>query len=179
MLDAAYIVRVLLGEQEITKADVDTAAAQAETPSEDQIEAGNYQKGHIWMHGFDISIENAKGSERSGVNKAGEEWSVTMPAHYGYIKGTKGKDKDHLDVYIGPKPESKDVFVINQGNENNSDFDEHKIMFGFDSKESAIKTYDAAFTGDLGSKLRMSVVPSSIAQFKDWVEHGDTKKPFK
>ena len=37
------------------------------SPSKAQQEAGNYKKGHVNVQGFDISIENPKGSTRSGV----------------------------------------------------------------------------------------------------------------
>jgi hypothetical protein len=109
-------------------------AAKAEKPaSPEQAEAGNYKKGHVCVQGLEIAIENAKGSTRSGTGKDGKTWKVTMPAHYGYIKGTKGKDKDHLDVYIGPKPGGLMVFVVNQKKEEGG-FDEHKIMLGFESR---------------------------------------------
>jgi Inorganic Pyrophosphatase len=40
------------------------------TPTEAQKTAGNYQKAHIRIHGLDISIENPKGSYRTGVHAA-------------------------------------------------------------------------------------------------------------
>ncbi len=160
--------------------EIDKEAAKAEPPqSKDQKQAGNYQKGHIRLNGFDISIENAKGSTRSGKNAKGESWSVVMPAHYGYLKGTVGKDKDHLDVYIGEHPGSFLVFVVNQLKEEGGAFDEHKIFFGFQSKDEAIATYDRAFNNGLGPKLRDSVYSMTVDQFKEWVEKGDTKKPYK
>ena len=157
---------------------VSSEAAKAEEPSEEQAEAGNYKMGHTSLFGLKISIENAKGSTRSGKGKDGKEWSVTMPAHYGYIKGTVGKDKDHIDVYIGPDEDSEKVYVVNQQHEEGG-FDEHKCMICFADRETAIKTYDKAFTGDLGPKLRQSVVSTTMDKFKDWLESGDPKKPFK
>jgi len=56
-------------------------------PSEAQQEAGNYRKAHIKLHGLDISIENPRGSTRSGVGPDGKEWSHKLDLHYGYIKG--------------------------------------------------------------------------------------------
>jgi hypothetical protein len=41
-------------------------------PTEGQKQAGNYQKGHINVQGFDITIENPKGSVRSGVDADGK-----------------------------------------------------------------------------------------------------------
>jgi hypothetical protein len=163
---------------ESTKAEIEAEAAQAEKPaSDEQAEAGNYKKGHVSVQGLEIAIENAKGSTRSGVNKAGEAWKVTLPAHYGYIKGTEGKDKDHLDVYIGDNPGGMLVFVVNQKREEGG-FDEHKIMLGFASKAEAIETYDRAFTGDLGPKLRETVVSTTMDKLKEWIKSGNTKKPF-
>lgn len=153
-------------------------AAKAEKPeSPEQAEAGNYRKGHICLQGFQIAIENAKGSTRSGTNKNGTPWKVTMPAHYGYIKGTEGKDKDHLDVYIGPKPDGYMVYVVNQRTFEGA-FDEHKIMLGFHSKDEAIETYDRAFTGSLGPRLRASVVSTTVDRFKEWLATGNHKVPF-
>lgn len=166
--------------QETLAGDIAKEAEKAEPPSSpEQAEAGNYAKGHVHLHGFEIAIENAKGSTRSGKNKKGEEWSVKMPAHYGYIKGTTGKDKDHLDVYIGDSPESSKVFVVNQQKEEGGGFDEHKVMLGFETQAEAVAAYDKAFNGDLGPKLRESVVELSLADFKDWLENGDTTKPIK
>jgi hypothetical protein len=157
---------------------VEREAAKAEPePTDAQKEAGNYAKGHVRLHGFDITIENAKGNTRSGEGKDGKKWSVKMPAAYGYIKGTKGKDKDHIDVYVGPDEKSEAVYVIDQQKKEGG-FDEHKIMLGFKDRESAIETYDKAFIGDLGPKLRGAVTGASIADLKQWLKDGDTTKPY-
>jgi hypothetical protein len=154
-------------------------ADKAEKPaSPEQAEAGNYKKGHVCVQGLEIAIENAEGSTRSGTGKDGKTWKVTMPAHYGYLKGTQGKDKDHLDVYIGPKPDGMMVFVVNQQKEDTKGFDEHKIMLGFATKDEAIETYDRAFSGSLGPKLRQSVVSTTVDGLKAWIANGNTKKPF-
>lgn len=156
--------------------DVAAAAAKADKdPSDAEKEAENYRKGHVRLHGLEIAIENAKGSTRSGKDKDGKEWSVTMPAVYGYFKGTQGKDKDHIDCYIGPDPDCELVFVVNQQKKEGG-FDEHKVMLGFKTEKEALETYDAAFTGDLGPKLRKSVVSGSVDQLKHWLENGDTMK---
>ena len=56
----------------------------------------------VKLQGLDIAIENPKGSERKGVGKDGEEWSVAMPSHYGFVRRTEGADGDQVDVYVGP-----------------------------------------------------------------------------
>lgn len=147
-------------------------------PTEAEIEAGNYAKGHVHLHGLDITIENAKGSTRSGTDKSGKEWSVEMPASYGYIKGTTGKDKDHLDVYIGPDPASELVVIVNQQTLGGR-FDEHKVLLGFSNEKKAVETYDKAYSCGLGPKLRQSVATTTMAGFKKWIKSGDHKKQFK
>jgi len=63
-------------------------ASQIDTsPSEAQVEAGNYRKAKLSLHGLQISIENPKGSTRSGTSRSGKKWETTMAAHYGYIRG--------------------------------------------------------------------------------------------
>lgn len=151
-------------------------ADKAEPPSEAQADAGNYAKGHVRIHGLDISIENAKGSVRSGDDN-GRHWEVTLPAHYGYIKGTEGKDKDHIDVYIGEHPNAFIVYVVNQATRK-GDFDEHKLLLGFQSKDEAVAAYDGGFEGDLGPKLRKEVIAVTVPQLKLWLEKGEHKKPF-
>ena len=86
-------------------------------PTEAQKSAGNYKKGHINIGGYDITIENPKGSERSGVDANGQPWSVTMNNSYGYIRGTEGVDGDHIDVFLSDNPADGKVYVIDQMNE--------------------------------------------------------------
>ena len=47
--------------------------------------------------GLKISVENKKGSTRSGKDKDGHEWHTFMHYDYGYIRCTEGTDGDHLD----------------------------------------------------------------------------------
>ena len=109
-------------------------------PTEAQKEAGNYKKGHVKVDGLDITIENPKGSERSGVDKSGKKWSISMNNDYGYIRGTKAVDGDHVDVFLGPDLNSPNVYVVDQVNPDGS-FDEHKVMYGFSSIDEARDAY--------------------------------------
>ena len=144
-------------------------------PSEAQKEAGNYPKAHIKRDGLDISIENAAGSERSGKDETGKEWKQTINHDYGYVKGTKGPDKDHVDVFIKPgSSEGGTVYVVNQVNPNTQKFDEPKCMIGFESeaeaKEAYLSNYEENWQG-LGS-----ITPMSVDVFKKWVYSKDAKK---
>ena len=161
---------------------VESAAAQAALsphndlpePTQAQREAGNYQKGHVSLHGLDISIENPRGSVRSGQREDGSTWSHQMSDHYGYIKRTEGADGEHVDTYIGPKPASRKVYVVDQIDQKTGAFDEHKAMLGYTSKKDAIAAYKSNF--DNGWKVG-PVHAMDIEDFKDWLKNGDTAAP--
>ncbi|MGO9370691.1 MAG: hypothetical protein ACLQBD_01165 [Syntrophobacteraceae bacterium] len=147
-------------------------------PTQAQKEAGNYKKGAINFQGLDISIENPKGSVRSGVDENGQPWTTTLPAHYGYLKGVTGADKDHLDIYIGPDQESSKVFVVDQQDPKTGRFDEHKVIAGADSLAQAQQIYNGGFSDGLGPQRMQAINELSMDGFKDWLKKGDTTKPF-
>jgi hypothetical protein len=170
--------------------DIDEAANQAATspkndlpqPTEAQKEAGNYKKGRVRIQGLDISIENPQGSKRSGTDRDGKAWEVVMPAHYGYIRGTVGKDKDHIDVYLGNAADdaSLPVFVVNQRNKSGG-FDEHKVFFGFGNPGVVAEKYIRAFSDAKLAQQLMGGDPvrTTMKEFQSWLADGDTTKPFK
>lgn len=148
-------------------ASIATQLEDRPEPTEAQKEAENYQKAHVSVLGLEISIETEKGGERSGTDKDGSRWSVTMPAQYGYIKGTMGADKDHVDIFLGPKPDNGKFFVINQTTPDGQKFDEHKVMLGYDSPEAAQADYLLSFSGDFGGKVFGSIAgPFDLEGFK-------------
>lgn len=157
---------------------IDTAASEANPePSEAQKEAGNYKKGHINVHGLDITIENARGTARFGMTPSGEPWTVTLPDHYGYIKKTEGADGDQVDAYIGPKPESERVFIVDQKDAETGKFDEHKAMLGYETPGEALDAYETAFSDGRAPERIQGVTEMSVPEFKDWLKEGDTTKP--
>lgn len=144
------------------------------TPTQAQCLAGNYKVGRIRLHGFDISIEQPRGSYRTGIDaKTGKEWSSRMAAHYGYIAGTKGADGDAVDCFVGFYPQAETVFVINQNV--HGKFDEHKVVFGCPDEESARRTYSNSY--DRGWDGLASIIPVSIAQLKWWLENANMNQP--
>lgn len=168
----------------VAESALDAAAHEAATsplndlaqPTEAQKEAGNYKVGRVKLHGMDLSIENPAGSTRTGVNRAGRPWKSTMQHHYGYIRGTVGADKDHVDVFIGPNHDSDKVFVVDQIHPDSGKFDEHKILLGFESFEAAHQgyhaNYDETWTGG------RAITETTVAGIKEWLASGKTKKPF-
>jgi hypothetical protein len=143
-------------------------------PTAAQIEAGNYKKGKVRVHGLELSIENPRGSERSGRRQDGSEWRHTMSDHYGYIRRTTGADGEQVDVYLGPQEESGQVFVVDQLNQQDGSFDEHKVMIGFPDEESAVAAYRSNFDADW-QMGKVSAMP--VAEFKQWLKGGDLAKP--
>ena len=145
-------------------------------PSEAQKEAGNYKKGHIKINGFDVTIEQPAGSVRSGKDANGKEWSVTMNNTYGYIRGTKGVDGDHIDVFLGPDMNSDMVYVVDQVNTDGS-FDEHKVMIGFSSLEDARSAYLSNYED--GWQGLGNITGVALDEFKKWIDSSKRKtKPF-
>ena len=158
-----------------------SAIEETETnPSDAQKESGNYKKGHIKFGGYDYTIENPKGSTRSGKDANGKEWKVTMHDTYGYIRGKFGKDGDHLDMFINDKADldnwDGDVFVVDQVNPDGS-FDEHKVMYGYDSMDDAKKAYLANYSD--GWQGLGNITGASKDEFDKWLDTSNRKlKPF-
>lgn len=158
-----------------------SAIEETETnPSDAQKESGNYKKGHIKFGGYDYTIENPKGSTRSGKDADGKEWEVTMHDTYGYIRGKFGKDGDHLDMFINDKADldnwNGDVFVVDQVNPDGS-FDEHKVMYGYDSMDDAKKAYLANYSD--GWQGLGNITGASKDEFDKWLDTSNRKlKPF-
>lgn len=143
--------------------------------SEAQKESGNYAKGHLTWNGLDITLENAKGSIRAKGGKNG--WKVKMPAAYGYIKGSKGADGDHVDCYVGEALGSDKVWVVDQVDASSGKFDEHKCMLGFSSKADAVRTYHAGFSDGKGPQRCGCVTEMTLDAFKAWLDKGVRKAP--
>lgn len=145
------------------------------SPSDKQVEAGNWRMGHCRIHGLDISIEVARGGTRRKKNKDGKEWSREMHAHYGRILRTEAADGDHLDCYIGDHPQSELVVVVEQLKQNGR-HDEYKIMLGCTSVAEAKKLYLAHYPK--GWKFGQ-VRPMTVPQFKEWAFSEQAKKAWK
>jgi len=145
-------------------------------PTEAQVEAGNYQKGHLTAQdtgipGVEITIENPVGSTRSGPG-----WEQKMRDHYGYIKRTESAEgpEEQLDVFVGENLDSDLVFIVDQVNQNTGEFDEHKVMMGYGSQMDAVRAYKRNYS------RKWKVGPVTVMtreQFSGWLERGDQTKP--
>ena len=142
-------------------------------PTDAQKEAGNYKKGHVKLDGYNITIENPKGSTRSGRDAQGNEWSVTMQNDYGYIRGTRAVDGDHIDVFLSDTPEQGNVYVIDQIDQQTGEFDESKVMYGFNSMEDARDAYLSNYS--TGWKVG-PITEVSKDEFKKWIDSSTEKR---
>ena len=160
--------------------EVDEKANEADlNPTDAQKEAGNYKMGHVRIMGMPISIENPKGSYRRYKNEDGSIGKNQMKHHYGYFTNTtgNGKDGDAVDVFIGPNVENCEyVYVVDQNNEQ-GEFDESKVMLGFNSTEHAKKAYMANYSADWTGFRAITKVPLNV--FKKWLyRKHKQRKPF-
>ena len=182
VLDKANETDSLLGENgEPADGELARKVAQAEAetdtnPTDKQKEAGNYKKGHVRVDGLDITIEQPKGSVRSGVDANGNKWETEMHNTYGYIRGTEGVDGDHIDVFLSDTPQEGDVFVVDQVNKDGT-FDEHKVMYGFPSEQAAREAYLSNY--EEGWQGLGAITQVSKEEFRKWLGSSHRKtKPF-
>lgn len=165
-------------EQTPLQQSIEEEAAKVNAnPTEAQKEAGNYQKGHIQLDGFNITIETAKGTVRRGTDQDGKAWETEMHNNYGYIRMTEGVDGDHVDVFLSDNPEQGNIFVVDQVDPKTGKFDEHKVMYGFGSVEEAkaayLSNYEEGWQG-LGN-----ITEVTREEFKKWIDSSHRKtKPF-
>lgn len=147
-------------------------------PTEAQKEAGNYRKGHVNVEGFDVTIEQPKGSIRRGKDADGNPWESKMNNTYGYIRGTESVDGDHIDVFLSDTPEEGNVYVVDQY-EPDGTFDEHKVMYGFPDAEAARTAYLSNYEEGWDKTRRIDVTGVSKEGFKKWIGSSRRKtKPF-
>lgn len=151
---------------------------QLAEPTPAQKEAGNYAKGHVRIAGMDLAIENPQGSVRRGVDRDGKAWESTLASHYGYIKGTMGNDKDHVDAFVKPgtAPDyAGPVFVVDQVHPDTGKFDEHKVVLGASDEAEAESIYRANYAKDWQGLASITRLP--MQAFKSWVRDGAKRQP--
>lgn len=170
---------IIPAENASLQSSIEAAEAETDTnPTDGQKEAGNYKKGHVKVAGFNISIEQPRGSVRSGTDANGKKWSVTMNNTYGYMTDNVGVDGDHLDVFLSNDIDSWDqqnVYVVDQYNLDGT-FDEHKVMLGFNDRYEATDAYFSNYDSSWRTskrKIITSTVPMDI--FKKWIESSNRK----
>lgn len=105
------------------------------------------------FNGIPVVVQWPKGSIRVGKHEDGTPYKTEMKADYGYVPDTVAAgDEERLDVYIGPNEDAENAYVVEQLKDD-GEFDEYKVMLGFDSLEEAEKCYcehvDESKLGDI------------------------------
>jgi phage-related protein (TIGR01555 family) len=114
--------------------------------------------------GLDYFIETPKGQIR-------QPWGVTMPAHYGYIRGTGSAEGwgEGMDCYVGDNAKAKHVYVVHQKDLDSGKFDEHKCLLGFSGAGAAMDAYIKSFNDGKGRDRIIKVEAYSPDAFKKWL----------
>lgn len=146
---------------------------RVKAPTQAQMRAGNYLMGPVTWHRHRLHIENAAHTVREGEDEDGKPWRNMMQAHYGYFVGTRGADGDGIDVFLGPLPESKTVWVLNQTNAA-GEFDEHKVLAGFVDERAALDAYRLSYAS--GWDRFKPPIRLSLAQLDWWLSYADTTR---
>lgn len=145
-------------------------------PTEAQKKAGNYTKGHYRVRGFGVTIENPSGSTRTGKDTTGKEWETTMNHSYGYFKKTVGAEGDNIDLFMSKNPSKGKTFIIDQVDPNTGEFDEHKVMMGFNSEQEARDAYLSNY--EPGWKGLKDITEVTDQELKSWLNtEANNKKP--
>lgn len=96
------------------------------------------------FNGLELTIENPAGTARAG--RGFKDWRSQMHFNYGYIPNTVGVDGDEIDVFFPPhKFWSTKIYVIHQRKRGKDEYDEDKLMVGFEDKEEAVKAYSMCY----------------------------------
>lgn len=170
--DLAYIhkPRVALGTGVLAAGGLGGAELGSQLAGDDSTKLGYKLQGHDNFQGLPIAIENKKGDVRKGVDRDGHKWRTVMKYPYGYIEGTKAKDGEGVDAYVGPKRDAAHAYVVHQHKPDGTGFDEDKVMLGFDSEEAARKAYlkqydDPKFLGPI-SRVPMEELRELVKSHK-------------
>ncbi len=132
------------------------------------VASGYPLQGRLNFQGLKISIENRKGSYREDKHHSPPKWRSKMFCHYGYVKGSEGVDGDHVDVFVGPNPGATHAYIITQVKPYSGEFDEQKIMLGFDSAKDAKEMYMRHYDTP---KFFGGIAAMPMAEFKSKVMH--------
>ncbi len=121
----------------------------------------------VFVHGLPVTIEHPRHTTRILHDAKGNVvYKRFMYHHYGYFDGTKGRDGDAVDCFLGPLANAKEVHVVrmvDKGPVPSEREDEDKCMVGFPSADAAkqafLQHYPADFYGGM--------VSLPVAEFKE------------
>lgn len=136
---------------------------------------------HFELNGLPITIENQAGTVRKGTDQAGNDWAVQLKAHYGEIRGSIGADGDYVDCFINPDymPDEQSiddpVFVVNQIDPYTGEFDEVKVMIGYDSLEQAKAAYAENYEDGFPEQ---EIIETNYSDLINWLNGNESTEEF-
>ena len=95
-----------------------------------------------------------------------------LPADYGYVRKTDGKDDAQIDAFVGNDFDAGKIFIVDSYDED-GEFDEHKLFFAYPSEEVVRKHFQSYY-------YNRSPIISEVAHnsLREWFASGDTHKPY-
>jgi len=120
--------------------------------------------------GIRVNVEHPAGTDRYGVDKHGTEWRTKMVYDYGFVSKLTGEDDEGVDVYLGPDQDAKKAYIIHQVDPDTSEYDEDKVMLGFDSEDKAKEAYLEHYDDP---KVFGSMQAVTFDAFKKGIESGN------
>lgn len=113
--------------------------------------------------GIPVLVDRPRGFVQRKLDDTGNLlWERTYLHDYGYLAGTNGGDGEGLDVFLGPNPEAPTAWWIVQTTGHPFDFDEYKLMLGFDNQDAA----HSAYLHHVPEKFFGSVSPMPVDRLK-------------
>jgi ATP-dependent protease ClpP protease subunit len=127
-----------------------------------------------------VVIEYLPGETRTKI-RGGVTIETVFPVAYGRILGTTDVHGEETDVYIASFPHREaPVFIIDQVTPPGNEFDEHKVMFGFDSPEEVMHLYHEVFSDGSGEARLGAITQFTPESFVQWLTcEGASLKPAK
>lgn len=124
----------------------------------------------IRVAGIPVHIEFLKGQIREYKDDTGKSvYKKRMTHHYGFIPGTRGRDGDGIDVFVGPIPEPKEIYVVHmkdKGPIRDAREDEDKVMLGFQSADAAKVAFLQAYPKEFYESMTSLPVKEFRKQLK-------------
>lgn len=136
---------------------------------------------HFELNGLPITIENQAGTIRKGIDSNGHEWAVQLKAHYGEIRGSTGADGDYVDCFINPEymPDEQSiddpVFIVNQNDPYTGEFDEVKVMIGWNDIDSAKAAYAENYEEGYPEQ---PIVETNYSDLTKWLNSQESTEEF-
>lgn len=121
--------------------------------------AGDTKK-KIEFQGIEVNIDRPKGFVQKFKNGS----TRTYKTDYGFFPGTKSRDGEDLDTYIGPDKKAKNAYIISQ--KINGKIDEKKVMLGFGTEDSAKDMFLSHYSPEMKSSVIGKIETVPMEEFK-------------